>query len=117
MFLEVYFSSSVVDVLIHYPANSVVDLGQVTSKLVSSNGTGGSLNPGGGNATTMVGKFEFKRDVLRTINLRIQQNLQEFLEQRNSALIGGLVALCAIIAAVIIGVLCCCFCPSCYKSR
>ena len=58
-----------VDVLIHYPANSVVDLGQVTSKLVSSNGTGGSLNPGGGNATTMVGKFEFKRDVLQSIYL------------------------------------------------
>ena len=58
-----------VDVLIHYPANSVVDLGQVTSKLVSSNGTGGSLNHGGGNGTTMVGKFEFKRDVLQSIYL------------------------------------------------
>ena len=45
-----------VDVLIHYPANSVVDLGQVTSKLASSNGTGGgaNLNLGGGNGTTMV---------------------------------------------------------------
>ena len=52
-----------VDVLIHYPANSVVDLGQVTSKLVSNNGTGGGgLNPGGGgNGTTVVGKFDLKR--------------------------------------------------------
>ena len=51
------YCSSVVDVLIHYPANSVVDLGQVTSKLASSNGTGGGigLDNGGGNGTTMVG--------------------------------------------------------------
>ena len=50
------YHSSVVDVLIHYPANSVVDLGQVSSKLASSNGTGGgaSLSLGGGNGTTMV---------------------------------------------------------------
>ena len=53
-----------VDVLIHYPANSVVDLGQVTSKLVSNNGTGGGgLNGGGGNGTTVVEKFDFKRDI------------------------------------------------------
>ena len=57
--MKCIFSSSVVDVLIHYPANSVVDLGQVTSKLVSNNGTGGGLIPGGGNGTTMVGKFNF----------------------------------------------------------
>ena len=53
------YSSSVVDVLIHYPANSVVDLGQVTSKLVSNNGTGGGgLGSSGGNGTTMVRSME-----------------------------------------------------------
>ena len=50
------FFSSVVDVLIHYPANSVVDIKAVTSKLVSNNGTGTGLNPNSGNGTTMVRK-------------------------------------------------------------
>ena len=51
------FFSSVVDVLIHYPANSVVDIKAVTSKLVSNNGTGAGLSPSRGNGTTMVRKL------------------------------------------------------------
>ena len=83
-----------VDVFIRYPANSVVDMNQVTSKLVA-NRTGSVVANGdkdgrGGDGTEV-----------------------ETLEQRNAALFWGLVALCLLIALVVFIMLCCCCCPGC----
>eukprot|EP00095_Tigriopus_kingsejongensis_P012458 maker-scaffold696_size110080-snap-gene-0.13 protein:Tk12458 transcript:maker-scaffold696_size110080-snap-gene-0.13-mRNA-1 annotation:"cad86_drome ame: full" len=87
---------TVVDVFIRYPANSVVDMNAVTSKLVSN--SSGTIIPST-NPDTSSGTSE---------------STKQELESKNAALFWTLVTLCLIIAALILITLCCYCCPGCY---
>ena len=90
---------SIVDVFIRYPADSVVDIDDVTNKLTLNNG----LNSVDANITANQNKTSEHThpDILD-------------LRQRNASLFWGLIIFCVIVVIMVIVVICCNCCPGCY---
>ena len=90
---EVRNRRSIVDVVITYPTNSVIDMNDITAKLVREQNTSGSNNSTG---------------------VPISPRDYEKLVFKNAALFWGLMAVLALIVITILITLCCYCCPCCY---
>ncbi|XP_059097433.1 cadherin-86C-like isoform X1 [Tigriopus californicus] len=90
---------SVVDVFIRYPANSIVDMNAVTSKLVAN--SSGAIAPSNSGS---------KSESSSTSSSSANQEL----EQRNATLFWALMLICLFLAALVFLALCCYCCPGCY---
>ena len=117
---------SVVDVLIRYPANSVVDMNNLKSMLVKDT----KVTPGVTTLVPLVNSSTTSTTTQSTIDKTLLVTfmdimnhfqtgndivcLQENLQIRNAALFWGLIALVLLILLVVSILVCCYCCPCCY---